>query len=334
MIIYKSLTLDKFLQITHRVFETIGPGRKESHYQRCLQIELHQMGIPVANEDPVPVFFRGEMVWQGRADLVIRRCCVELKANNKPLVQASEQLQDYIREKNKILMLQMGASDPFFRDVPSNSQAVSRSLDDLFWGLVVNFNPVKKRVEHFTVLQRKAVHPLKMISATTPSADEKSRVSTLESHSDIIGKHVRYRGRVGKVSGVEMLEDAKERMCKVVFKDQRYPGIWVHERELIMELTIDDTLKHYSHKELMDDISDFCNEYLVRTRDSSSGVPLDDIISTFEDKMDIKIRDLPRSIWFRKHLMRHYRITYDRSFTPKRIMVYGSLNKGLVLLKP
>jgi len=40
---------------------------------------------------------QGEMVWQGRADLVIGKCCVELKATSKPPSAAGSQLEDYIR---------------------------------------------------------------------------------------------------------------------------------------------------------------------------------------------------------------------------------------------
>jgi len=227
MIIHKSLTLDGFLRIAHRVFETMGPGRKEQHYQRCLHIELHQMGIPTATEDPVPVFFRGEMVWQGRADLVINKCCVELKANNRPLIHASEQLQDYIREKNKILLLQMGIKEPFSRDVSSPSSSAPSSL---FWGLVINFNPIKRNVEHLVMLQQGVIHPLKMITA--PSDNKGARVAALESSkkkedkgTDIIGKNVQYRGRLAKVTGVEILEGGRERLCKVAFKESPKPKV-------------------------------------------------------------------------------------------------------------
>lgn len=120
---------------------------------------------------------------------------------------------------------------------------------------------------------------------------------------------------------------------QITFKGEDTQGVWVYEKELIMELTMDDTLKKYSHKELMDDVVEFCRRFLVRTHDLSLSIPLHEILLAFERYSDRKVMGTPESIWVRRHIMRHYRITYDRSFSPKRAVVYGSLTKGLILLE-
>jgi GxxExxY protein len=104
MKICAGLTVEDLINKARNINCAIGSGRKERHYQKCLDVELRAMGIPTAMEDPVPVYYQGEMVWQGRADLIIGRCCVELKAINKPPSAAGRQLQDYIRQKNTCLI--------------------------------------------------------------------------------------------------------------------------------------------------------------------------------------------------------------------------------------
>jgi hypothetical protein len=73
---------------------------------------------------------------------------VELKAIAKPPSAAGRQLQDYITEKNKIIMLQNGLSGGFFgaKPVPSDLHTVKHLL---YWGLVINFNPSTGEVETF-----------------------------------------------------------------------------------------------------------------------------------------------------------------------------------------
>jgi GxxExxY protein len=152
MQIVHGLTLSDLVHKAEDINRQIGAGRKERHYQKCLDVELRRMGIPTAVEDPVPVYYQGEMVWQGRADLIIGRCCVELKAIAKPPSAAGRQLQDYISEKNKIVLLQHGLSSAFFAGAPSNvnDDVHLRSIQHLlYWGLVINFNPSTGGVETF-----------------------------------------------------------------------------------------------------------------------------------------------------------------------------------------
>lgn len=131
MIIYKDFTLSALLETCAKIHCTMGPNRKERHYQKCIMADLRHAGVPAAIEDPIPIFYRGECVFTGRADIVIGFCCVELKRMNKPPGSAAQQTLDYIREKNKQYFLEHGRRP--------------------FWGLVINFNPAKFRVEHLVL---------------------------------------------------------------------------------------------------------------------------------------------------------------------------------------
>jgi GxxExxY protein len=65
MEIVPGFTVDDLIRKAEAINGQIGSGRKERHYQKCLDVELRSMGIPTALEDPVPVYYHGEMVWQG-----------------------------------------------------------------------------------------------------------------------------------------------------------------------------------------------------------------------------------------------------------------------------
>ncbi len=63
------------------VYNELGGGFLESVYQEAMRIALLHAGLKVAIEVPIPVYFRGEVVGNFRADLVVNDCVLlELKA--------------------------------------------------------------------------------------------------------------------------------------------------------------------------------------------------------------------------------------------------------------
>ncbi len=60
----------------------LGPGLLESSYETCLEYELRQLGLEVARQYPVPLFYHGIAMDCGfRIDLLVeRRVVVEVKA--------------------------------------------------------------------------------------------------------------------------------------------------------------------------------------------------------------------------------------------------------------
>jgi GxxExxY protein len=76
-----SQVTEKVIGVFFEVYNELGGGFLESVYQQALRIALMQAGLLVAVEVPVPVYFRGEVVGNFRADLMVNDCVlVELKA--------------------------------------------------------------------------------------------------------------------------------------------------------------------------------------------------------------------------------------------------------------
>jgi GxxExxY protein len=72
---------EKVIGVFFEVYNELGGGFLESVYQQALRIALMQAGLLVAVEVPVPVYFRGEVVGNFRADVVVNECVLlELKA--------------------------------------------------------------------------------------------------------------------------------------------------------------------------------------------------------------------------------------------------------------
>src|ERR1700733_1649328 len=72
---------EKILGVFFEVYNELGGGFLESVYHQALRIALGQAGLRVVAEVPVPVLFRGEVVGNFRADLIVNDCVLlELKA--------------------------------------------------------------------------------------------------------------------------------------------------------------------------------------------------------------------------------------------------------------
>lgn len=72
---------EKVIGVFFEVYNELGGGFLESVYQQAMRIALGQAGLRVAVEVPVPVYFRGEVVGNFRADVIVKdSVLVELKA--------------------------------------------------------------------------------------------------------------------------------------------------------------------------------------------------------------------------------------------------------------
>ena len=80
----------------------------ESVYQRCMVIELENMGLRVQSEVPMPIVFRGQKVRDDgfRIDLLVEdTLIVELKSKETEANVDKKQLLTYLRIKRKQLGL-------------------------------------------------------------------------------------------------------------------------------------------------------------------------------------------------------------------------------------
>lgn len=65
----------------YRVANGLGCGFLEKVYENAMRIELQRSGLLVVQQQPIPVMWRGELVGDYYADLLVEGCvAVELKA--------------------------------------------------------------------------------------------------------------------------------------------------------------------------------------------------------------------------------------------------------------
>lgn len=79
-----------------QVMRTLGKGHSEKVYHSAMVISLNRKGILHRSEVTVPIYFLGECVGFGRADLIVDDIVVEFKANMRPPSSTSPQLQKYL----------------------------------------------------------------------------------------------------------------------------------------------------------------------------------------------------------------------------------------------
>ncbi len=73
-------TTERILEVFFEVYNELGGGFLESVYQQSMRIALMQAGIQTDVEVPVPVLFRGQLVGNYRADMVVNgRVLLELR---------------------------------------------------------------------------------------------------------------------------------------------------------------------------------------------------------------------------------------------------------------
>jgi GxxExxY protein len=85
------------------VHSELGPGLLESAYQACLAYELHQRGLRVESQLPLPVVYHGVTLEVGyRIDLLVEGLViVELKACEGIAPVHRIQLLSYLKLSNK-----------------------------------------------------------------------------------------------------------------------------------------------------------------------------------------------------------------------------------------
>lgn len=77
---YKDIT-DKIIKGFYEVYNELGDGFLESVYENALYIVLTDYGLRVGKQKVISVFFRGHIVGDFKADLVVEeKVIVELKA--------------------------------------------------------------------------------------------------------------------------------------------------------------------------------------------------------------------------------------------------------------
>ena len=98
---------EKVIGCVYRVSNTLGAGFLEKVYENALAIELEQSGLRVEQQLPVRVLYKGHVVGDFAADLLVEdRVIVELKAARTLDEVHAAQCVNYLRALNlKVCLL-------------------------------------------------------------------------------------------------------------------------------------------------------------------------------------------------------------------------------------
>jgi GxxExxY protein len=88
---------EKIIGCAYIIHNKLGPGFLEKVYENALRIELQQAGLRVKQQEPISVFYDGQIVGEYYADLwVEERVVVELKAALALIKEHEVQLVNYL----------------------------------------------------------------------------------------------------------------------------------------------------------------------------------------------------------------------------------------------
>lgn len=122
---------EKILGVFFEVYNELGGGFLESVYHEALRIALEQAGLRVVSQVSVPVHFRGEVVGNFRADLIVSDCVLlELKAVSAFDREHEGQILHYLRATSLEvgLLLNFGPRPQFKRFILENDKKRIRAL--------------------------------------------------------------------------------------------------------------------------------------------------------------------------------------------------------------
>ena len=96
-LLHEELT-GKILSACFEVSNELGAGFLESVYQKAVTIVLQEKGLEVINEIPIPVYFRGKVIGNFYAGLLVeQKVIVELKAVSGLTPEHQAQVINYLK---------------------------------------------------------------------------------------------------------------------------------------------------------------------------------------------------------------------------------------------
>ena len=123
-LLYKDIT-DKTLKAFYSVYNKLGFGFLEKVYENAMLLELKEMNVYCERQKPIKVHYKGEIVGEYYADILIEgKVILELKAAES-LAEAHElQLVNYLKatELEVGLLLNFGEKPSFRRKVFGNNK--------------------------------------------------------------------------------------------------------------------------------------------------------------------------------------------------------------------
>lgn len=113
----------KILGAFFQVQKELGFGFSEKVYEGAMEVLLLELGLQVARQQDINVYFRGEIVGEYRADLILNGLVLlELKSVDKLIDAHSAQLLNYLKatEIEVGLLLNFGREAEFRRKIYDN----------------------------------------------------------------------------------------------------------------------------------------------------------------------------------------------------------------------
>jgi len=96
--LYKEET-DKIIGLHYEVYNTMGWGYRESHYEKAIMDEAHRQGIPCKQQILTPLYYKNKSIGYNRCDLKFYdKIIVELKVGDRLTKQDFDQLNEYLKE--------------------------------------------------------------------------------------------------------------------------------------------------------------------------------------------------------------------------------------------
>ncbi len=134
MLLHGELT-DRIIKAFYKVYNTLGHGFLEKVYENSLALELRRLGLRVEQQQPIDVFYEGEMVGEYFADLIVEDIVIlELKAAEAIHEAHEAQLVNYLRatEIEVGLLLNFGPKPQFKRKIfmNDNKRAIRENPPD------------------------------------------------------------------------------------------------------------------------------------------------------------------------------------------------------------
>ena len=116
---------DKIIKIFYEVHNELGYGFNEKVYLKALKIALQAVGLQVEDQYPIGVYFRGQLISEFYADLVVNDLILlELKSVSQIIDEHEAQLLNYLKS-TKIevgYVMNFGKSATFKRKIFDNDR--------------------------------------------------------------------------------------------------------------------------------------------------------------------------------------------------------------------
>ena len=124
---YKEKT-DKIIRGFYEVYNELGYGFLESVYENALYIILKGYGLHVEKQKDISVYFRGQVIGQFKADLIIdEKIVIEIKAVSHFIPAHEAQIINYLKATSLEvgLLLNFGKAPEFKRFVYEKNPRLS-----------------------------------------------------------------------------------------------------------------------------------------------------------------------------------------------------------------